>query len=122
MGYVPNISKNELIQQLSSEKFALQTIAQIEKDFSSCGVELKLEAQTPINYSDLTRNLSLSLDKVIREESHLFYQLLYRIDLNEASVTNEVKSNPNRNHAEVIAEMIIEREAKKVYLRTLFKK
>lgn len=95
-----------------------ETFFQLKKDFNpylDCG-ELPTELNGQILYG-----LTLDWVKIILTEqpSHLG-TILYRIDIQERKAKIELHQAMQRDSAETLAQMILKREAQKVWLRKTF--
>jgi hypothetical protein len=97
----------QINQQLAQPDFRLQTIAQLQKDFDRAQVVVSF------TFDDVLQQLEAALNGL--SEQHL-KQLLYLIDV------PEINWNPaeGQSHQQKLAEVILHREALKVYLRSKF--
>jgi hypothetical protein len=97
----------QINQQLAQPDFRLQTIAQLQKDFD--------RAQVVVSFSldDILAQLEVALNGL--SEQHL-KQLLYLIDVPEIDWNQEI----GQTYHQKLAEVILHREALKVYLRSKF--
>lgn len=110
------ISSSELTVQFNSSEFVLKTQRQIAKDFLSSGVEFPyfFTLDTLIK-EQIISNLETALTEILR--SNDLSQLLYQIDIPESTYVSLL------NEPDFIAqlsELILRREAYKVYLRSQF--
>lgn len=97
----------QINQQLAQPDFRLQTIAQLQKDFDRAQVVVSF------TFDDILQQLEAALNGL--SEQHL-KQLLYLIDV------PEINWNPaeGQSYQQKLAEVILHREALKVYLRSKF--
>jgi len=104
--------------ELKSEDFVLKTQRQIVKDFGTAGVDFPSDFQSiPIEIDTLIREISIRLKELQSSSSTLFSQLLYQIDLPESILPDLVHSDDFHSN---LAEIVLKREAYKVFLRKKF--
>lgn len=65
----------------------------------------------------ITQRLYSCVERIIIERSNSLSQLLYRIDLSEQKINTLMAQTSADERVRVLAEQILEREAKKVWLR-----
>ena len=97
----------QINQQLAHPDFRLQTIAQLQKDFDRAQVAVSF------SFDELLQQLEVALNGL--SEQHL-KQLLYLIDVPEIN-WNQAEG---QSYHQKLAEVILHREALKVYLRSKF--
>ena len=97
----------QINQKLAQPDFRMQTIAQLQKDFD--------RAQIVVNFS-LDHILEQINDILLRVSEQDLKQLLYLIDVPEI----EWNQAEGQTYQEKLAEVILHREALKVYLRSKF--
>jgi hypothetical protein len=115
------ISQSQLDRSKKEEKFVLLTAEQVRKDFAMFGMEVQFSGNINFAYQELFDQLMLYIDKLLSEDSGKLMSLLYQIDLSEKELS---KKDPNMQFEtipEIITHKILERELKKVLLRTYFK-
>lgn len=115
------ISQSQLERSKKEEKFVLLTAEQVKKDFAMFGMEVQFSGNVNFAYPELFDQLLVFIDKLLSEDSEKLMSLLYQIDLSEKELT---KKDPNiefETIPEIITHKILERELKKVLLRTYFK-
>ena len=99
---------------IEENSFLNETVQQLEKDFLMVGV--KFDVPKPVlSYSSLfnfTLNLVESLNK---KDSQKILNLLYRIDLSEEIIKNEMNQT-DISFTKMLSEMIVKRELKKVIM------
>jgi len=98
-----------------------QTVAQVAKDFSMFGMNVEFTGNTGLAYDELFIQLSKHIHSLLESGSNKLPALLYHVDLNERNIFDSVKEHPEYSHAEVIADLVIHRELKKVLIRNYFK-
>lgn len=73
------------------------------------------------SFEEFRKFIIYKINQWITEDfEHLLY-MLYRIDVHEDKVRLLLKENKGENAAEVIADLIIERQRQKIDMRKLFK-
>jgi len=105
-------------QQLRSSDFVLKTQRQITKDFSTAGVDFPSDFQTnPYPVEMILTEVSVRLKELDSANPSGFSQLLYQIDVPESLLSN--LSGTDDFYSD-LAEVVLKREAYKVYLREKF--
>lgn len=107
-----------LRQELKSEDFVLKTQRQIVKDFGTAGVDFPSDFQSiPWKVDQIIGEISIRLKELQSTSSSLFSQLLYQIDLPESILPDLVHSDDFYSN---LAEIVLKREAYKVFLRSKY--
>ena len=70
---------------------------------------------------EIRRKLVLLINELINKDFHALIQLLYRIDVNEKKIRLYLNQKPNEDAAEVLADLIIERQIEKIKSREKYK-
>ena len=115
------IPKSELENYKNKEEIIRLTAEQIIKDFNQFGLEVSFSGVVQYAYNELYEQLLIHIIDLINRNSQKLYSLLYQIDLSENKIRNIYANNPDRQLNEIITEMILERELKKVATRIYFK-
>ena len=103
---------------IEENSFLNETVEQLEKDFLMVGVNFDVPKPV-LNYSSLF-NFTLHLVDVLNEkDSQKILNLLYRIDLSEEIVKDEMQQT-ELSFTKMISEMIVKRELYKVIIRKKF--
>ena len=110
------MNKNELISKLNNDIFIEKTLFQLQREFEKIGLAFDYTLNS--DYQKLVQQLSQDLSILFKQESNLFKQLLYSIDLPEREVDRIFSSA--KDPLDELAELIIIRSAQKVYLRAYF--
>lgn len=97
------------------------TIAQIQKDFGMFGIDVDFPVDMEMIYPDLFRELDYHISNLLTRNVQKLSALLYQIDLDEKTILAAWESHPEFTHAQVITELIIYRELKKVLFRNYYK-
>lgn len=95
------------------------TAKQISKDFEIFGEVITFSGNADTAYAELSDQISSISKKMMAENFEKFLSLLYRIDISENSV-KKILTEYSGNFEIIIAEMIIERELKKIIIRKYY--
>lgn len=95
------------------------TILQIEKDLN---IDLPaLKSEDPLlAYQELFSLIVPLTDEMLKGERIRLKSLLYLIDISEKKLQRSLMDQTTKNEAEIIAEMLIEREIQKVAFRIFY--
>ena len=105
----------EVNDSIEENSFLNETVEQLEKDFLMIGVNF--DVPKPIlNYSSLFNFTFNLVDALNEKDSQKILNLLYRIDLSEEIVKNEMEQT-DFNFSKMLSEMIVKRELYKVIIR-----
>lgn len=112
------LTNNELNLQFQVTDFVLKTQQQLVKDFyaSSLFFEPRFETEEH-SYAEILHAVSSKLEEILRLGESQLLQLLYQIDVSQ-TLFLELVNSPN--FISELGELIIKREAYKVYLRSQF--
>ena len=103
---------------IEENSFLNETVEQLEKDFLMVGVNFDVPKPV-LSYSSLF-NFTLHLvDSLNEKDSQKILNLLYRIDLSEEIVKDEMQQT-DLSFTKMISEMIVKRELYKVIIRKKF--
>ncbi|MFH1121341.1 MAG: hypothetical protein V1775_16095 [Bacteroidota bacterium] len=97
------------------------TIQQIKKDFSMFGLDVDFPVDMDMIYQDLFRELEYHISGLLTRNVQKLSALLYQIDLNEKTIVKAWEEHPEFTHSQVITELIIYRELKKILFRNYYK-
>lgn len=100
-----------------SASFFMAVKEQLEKDFTFFNEEI---AVIDISSEEIISFLSKTLERLMAENPETLKNILYRIDLSEVKTKQEISLSDTKNHYELLARQIIEREAKKVYFKWVY--
>lgn len=115
------ISQSQIERSKKEEKFVLLTAEQVRKDFAMFGMDVQFSGNVTFAYEELFDQLKVYIDKLLSDDSEKLMSLLYQIDLSEKELS---KNDPNMQFEtipEIVTHKILERELKKVLIRTYFK-
>ena len=112
------LSNEELQLQFQTADFILKTQMQIAKDFHSSGVAFNTAFETiEMNYSEILKEVIKKLESILARGETQFMQLLYQIDIPQ---NNFLSLTTDLDFISKMGDLIIRREAYKVYLRSQF--
>lgn len=111
------LNRSDILDHFLNTDFVLKTQQQILKDFEISGNEFHAVLRnTAFSYEDLTEILSEMLSAVMKKGERQTLQLFYQIDIPQDQF---LKLTTDPEFLIKISELIIRREAQKVYLRSV---
>jgi hypothetical protein len=117
----PATSRDDLQKASRKNELIVETGYQIQKDFAEFGLEINFSGNAAFFYEELFDQMKVHVETIMTESLERFMHFLYRIDISQQNIAqyeNEMKEAP---YNEVIAELIIHRELKKVITRDYFR-
>jgi hypothetical protein len=81
-------------------------------------MDLELPAQMP--FEDVRRALQAVVNKMIESDFEKLVNILYRVDVNERKLKYLLRENVGSDAADIIADLIIERQMEKIKSRREF--
>ena len=112
------LSDEQLRGQLSVPDFQIKTQQQIAKDFALSGFDFDEQfLNNELNYEEIIDSVAIKLEEVFIAGEQTLLQLLYQIDVPQNTFLNLVG---NDSMVIELSEIILRREAYKVYLRSKF--
>ena len=115
------ISQSQLERSKKEEKFVLLTAEQVRKDFAMFGMDVQFSGNVSFAYDELFEQLKVYIDKLLHDDYEKLMSLLYQIDLSEKELARNDPNVQFETIPEIVTHKILERELKKVLLRTYFK-
>jgi KaiC/GvpD/RAD55 family RecA-like ATPase len=115
------ISQSQIERSKKEEKFVLLTAEQVRKDFAMFGMDVQFSGDVTFAYEELFDQLKVYIDKLLSEDSEKLMSLLYQIDLSEKELSKNDPHLQFETIPEIVTHKILERELKKVLIRTYFK-
>jgi hypothetical protein len=103
------------------ESIIRQTVAQVQKDFGMFGMDIDFPINFPMAYDNLFRYVGAHIDRLLYTNLSKLSSLLYRTDISEAEIMEAWENHPEYTKADVITELVIYRELKKVLYRNYYK-
>lgn len=82
---------------------------------------LDLQLATSLSYDELHKKLSAEITHLINNDFEKLVYYLYRIDVNENRMRTLLEQRDGENAAELIADLIIERQLQKIESRKKFR-
>jgi hypothetical protein len=98
-----------------------QVVAQIIKDFGMFGLDIYFSGNTVLAYNEIFAQLSVHIAELFANDTQRLWALLYQIDLDQKVISNARADHPDWKNEDVIAELLIHRELKKVLFRNFHK-
>ncbi|MEP6595252.1 MAG: hypothetical protein ABJA71_04860 [Ginsengibacter sp.] len=83
-------------------------------------IELNTELPQAISEENLVQRLSEFISHLIQTNFQRLLLILYRVDVSEKKIKQLLQKDSSEDAAIIIAKLIIEREAQKIYSRNLF--
>ena len=115
------VSRSQIERSKQEEKFVLLTAEQVRKDFAMFGMEVKFSGNIQFAYDELFVQLKEYIDQLLSADNDKLMSLLYQIDLGEKELTKQDPGYQFETLSEIVTHKILERELKKVLIRTYFK-
>lgn len=98
-----------------------KTAGQIAKDFALFGLPIDFTGNSDWAYIELFNQMCPIIDRLIHRDYPRLLSLLYQIDLSPITIKTAREENPDMPENEMLAQLIIYREFKKVVMRMYFK-
>ena len=112
------LSTAQLKSELKHEGFVLKTQQQIAKDFAQSGIDFgPAFSAEPLSLEDILNSVEIHVHALIKLGEPKLLQLLYQVDIPQSQFLSLVG---NSSFVEEISNLILRREAFKVYLRSKF--
>jgi hypothetical protein len=118
---LPDYKKLSIEPYRNREEIIRQVAAQIEKDFAQFGLEVQFSGEVDYAYEELFSQLKEHLIWLLDRDYHRLVLLLYQIDLSEKQIMKAEAQYPDAPKSDLLAELVILRELKKVLIRNYFK-
>jgi len=85
------------------------------------GMDVEFTGNTEMAYDEMFGQLTAYVGHMLEIDPHRLSSLLYQVDLGENKILESSTSHPDWSLPEVITELIIHRELKKVLMRNYYK-
>lgn len=118
---LPDLKNISIEPYRNREEIIRQVAAQIEKDFDQFGLEVQFSGEIHSAYEELFSQLNEHLSHLLDSDYHRLVLLLYQIDVSEKQIIKTELIFPDVPKSELLTELIILRELKKVLIRNYFK-
>lgn len=117
----PSFSKSDLVDATKRDALIIETAQQIIKDFAEFSLEITFSGIAGQFYEELYHQMFNHISDLMSESTNRFQALLYRIDVSQKEINMYHRQSPNANYTDVLTELIIHREIKKVMIRDYFR-
>jgi hypothetical protein len=117
---VPEFTKSEIEDYRNHTEIIRLTAEQVIKDFALFGLEIGFSGDIINAYDELFEQLNSCLVDLLNSDYRRLLSLLYHIDISEKEMNKKLTSNADEP-SEIITEMILERELKKVIIRKYYR-
>lgn len=115
------LSKNDFSRYERSINLLQDVVAQINKDFRLNGFEVEFSGEGESAYKELTDQLIPVIDYMLEHQTETFWNLIYRIDLNETRVKQILFGEEEVTNAiGQLTDLILKRELQKVVIRHFY--
>lgn len=98
-----------------------KTANQVIKDFATFGLEVHFSGNAAMAYDELSDQLYGHITVMVNNHIEKLQALLYHIDVNEKAIRRAQEEHPDWSYSELVTEMILYRELKKVAIREYIK-
>jgi predicted hydrocarbon binding protein len=105
----------------AQEMVIRQTVAQIKKDFNMFGMDVEFPLDLRMVYDDLVKHVNDNIETLLYRNLQKLSSLLYQVDINESEILKAWEEHPEYTKSQVITELLIYRELKKVLFRNYYK-
>lgn len=105
----------------NQEAVIRQTVEQIIKDFAMFGMDVDFPLNMEMAYPNIFYQLEGHISDLLSRNVQKLMALLYQIDIPEKNILEAWEGHPEFTHAQVITELVIYRELKKVVFRNYYK-
>ena len=99
-----------------------ETAQRIIADFESLGILIAFSGNEQTAYLELMDQLVPALQSLMSKDKQKLMRVLYKIDISEQKLTATSSRFPHMSMAEIIANLVIEREMQKAVTRRYFKR
>lgn len=117
----PDLSASAIKKYRDDKKIIEQTAKQIVKDFALFGLDINFSEDVDYSWQEIFVELEKQIRYLLEINSAKILSLLYQIDIPEEKIIEKADMENDRNLSDVVSEMIMERELKKVLTRLYFK-
>ncbi|PLX05666.1 MAG: hypothetical protein C0598_14010 [Marinilabiliales bacterium] len=117
----PNLSNTELAKYRNDKELVELTSLQIKKDFALFGLTINYSEGIDYSWKEVFDELEVQIRRLLEVNSVKILSLLYQIDIPESKIYEQAEKQKERPLSDVVSEMIMERELKKVLTRLYFK-
>ena len=112
------LSKNQVVEEFQSAEFVLKTQKQIAKDFTQFAIECDTDFLTnAFSYDSILLEIQDRMAELMKYGEQTFLHYLYQVDIPEIEFINLLNDSL---FLPKMSELILKREAYKVYLRSKY--
>jgi hypothetical protein len=116
-----SFTDSELKKYRDNETIIRDTALQVIKDFALFGFQIEFPSDIKYAYDELYIQLEQQIFVLLERNNMKLLSLLYQIDIPEKTIQRKALENPQKLLSELVTELILERELKKVLTRLYFK-
>lgn len=116
-----DLSSSTIKKYRNDKELVEATVNQIIKDFALYGLEINYPKELTYTWQEVYLELEKQIRYLLEINSAKILSLLYQIDIPENKILEKVDEEKTKLLSEVVSEMIMERELKKVLTRLYFK-
>tara|TARA_B110000046_G_scaffold49092_1_gene54637 strand:- start:27771 stop:28130 length:360 start_codon:yes stop_codon:yes gene_type:complete len=114
------ISSSDLFQHKNNQLVIDKVVLQIQKDFQLYDEKIEFSGQQATAYDELFEQIKPIIFRMLELDSTRFFSLLYAIDVDERKVKELLFGHEEKDVANEISHLILERELLKVVSRQIF--
>jgi hypothetical protein len=118
----PSLTDHDIRNATNREDLMRETALQIIKDFSEFELDIQFSGNVQDFYQELFGQMRKHVDNLLGENGEKFFNLLYRIDVSPDEINSYQQQFPQVPLPDVITELIIHRELKKILIRDYFRR
>ncbi len=119
---LPLLTASDISNATKREDLIRETADQIIKDFAEFQLAIRFSGNIQDFYNELFTQMQKHVDNLLSLNGEKFFNLLYRIDVNPDDIDNYQRQMPQAPLSDVITELIIHRELKKIMIRDYFRR
>ncbi len=116
------ITPEDIEHSKNDQEIVRLTTLQIIKDFEQFGIPIEFPDDINFGYQDLSVQLENHIAYLVDNNMQRLYALLYRIDISDSMIRKKQRIRFDLTMADIITELVLERELKKVMFREYFKR
>lgn len=118
---LPDLSKQQIQTYYDNEAVIKDTAFQVIKDMGTYGYDITFPEDLNWIYEELYAQLIPTITDLIANHNKQLLALLYTIDVSEVTIRRLANENPSRPLPEIVTDLILERELKKVITRHYYR-
>jgi len=118
---LPKLSASAIAKYRNDKEIIQLTTEQIVKDFALFGLEINFPEGVDYSWQEIFTELEKQIRYLLEINSAKILSLLYQIDIPEDKIFEKAEMEKERKLSDVVSEMIMERELKKILTRIYFK-